>query len=194
MTGGRLTRADILDMEDYARIRRAKRREMAALKRDRRLAVGPDATFHFENRETMWFQIHEMLAIEKGGEAQIAEELEAYNPLVPDGRELVATVMFEIDDEARRRRVLAGLGGVEEHMFLEVAGERIAGRPEADQDRTSAEGKASSVQFVHFPLEAAAIAAFRAGARVVVGIDHPAYAHMAVLPAPVQAALASDFA
>ncbi len=194
MTGGRLTRADILDMEDYARIRRAKRREMAALKRDRRLAVGPDATFHFENRETMWFQIHEMLAIEKGGEAQIAEELEAYNPLVPDGRELVATVMFEIDDEARRRRVLAGLGGVEEHMFLEVAGERIAGRPEADQDRTSAEGKASSVQFVHFPLEAAAIAAFRAGARVVVGIDHPAYAHMAVLPAPVQTALAEDFA
>ncbi len=189
-----LTRADIMDMADYARIRRDKRREMASRKRDRRMAVGPFATFYFENRETMWFQVHEMLAIEKGGEAQIADELEAYNPLVPDGCELVATVMFEINDEARRRRELGRMGGVEEHMFMEVGGVRIAGRPEADQDRTSAAGKASSVQFVHFAFGEAQIAAFRAGARVLVGIDHPAYAHMAVLSEPVQTALAGDFA
>ena len=195
MPATEITRADIMDMAEYARIRHDKRREMAALRRCRRLAVGPFATFHFESYATMWFQIHEMLVIEKGGEAQIPDEIDAYNPLIPQGRELVATVMFGIDDPIRRKAELARLGGVEEHMFIEVAGRRIPGRPEADLDRTTADGKASSVQFVHFLFPNDAVASFReVEARVVVGIDHAAYGHMAKMPEHVRAALAEDFA
>ncbi len=154
----------------------------------------------------MWNQVHEMLFIEKGGEDQIADELSAYNPLVPKGRELVATVMFEIDDPARRAVVLAKLGGIEETAFLRLGGETIRGVPEADVERTSAAGKASSVQFIHFPFTDAQVATFRAagatggamggatgGAEIVAGFTHPEYAHMAVLPEPVRAALAEDF-
>ncbi len=135
-----------------------------------------------------------MLFIEKGGEAQIADELSAYNPLVPKGRELVATVMFEIDDPVRRAAFLAKLGGVEETAFLRLAGETIQGVPEADVDRTSAQGKASSVQFIHFPFSDEQAEAFRRpGAEVVVGFGHPQYGHMAVLPEAVRQALAEDF-
>jgi hypothetical protein len=142
----------------------------------------------------MWHQVHEMLYIERGGDAQIAGELEAYNPLIPNGRELVATLMIEIDEPARRARVLAGLGGFEEAVYIEVDGTRIEGVAEADIDRTTAEGKASSVQFLHFPFGDGAISAFRApGARVVLGIEHPNYNHMAIMPEAVRAALAGDF-
>ena len=122
-----LTRDDVIAMADYARERKDRRRALVAAKRHRRLAVGPDCTFYFENYETMWNQVHEMLFIEKGGEDQIADELRAYNPLIPKGRELVATVMFEIDDPARRAVVLAMLGGVEETAFLRLGGETIRG-------------------------------------------------------------------
>ncbi len=156
--------------------------------------MGPDCTFYFENFETMWVQIHEMLFIEKGGEAQIADELAAYNPLVPNGRELVATVMFEIDEPDRRQAFLANLGGIEETAFVELAGETIAGQPEADLDRSTAAGKASSVQFIHFPFTDDQVARFRqAETRVLVGFRHPAYGHMAVLPETHRAALAADF-
>jgi hypothetical protein len=188
-----VTREDILPLEVYAAERKDWRAKLAEVKRDRRVAVGPVATFYFENYQTMWYQIHEMLFIEKGGEAQVADELAAYNPLVPKGDELVATVMFEIDDPDRRQRFLAGLGGVEETAFLKVGGETVAGVPEADVDRTSAAGKASSVQFVHFPFTADQATAFKAeGAEVVLGFSHPAYAHMTVLPEPVRRALAAD--
>ena len=123
-----LTRDDVIAMADYARERKTRRRALVEAKRHRRLAVGPDCTFYFENYETMWNQVHEMLFIEKGGEDQIADELRAYNPLVPKGRELVATVMFEIDEPVRREALLAKLGGVEETAFLRVGGETIAGR------------------------------------------------------------------
>ncbi len=123
MTGRHeITRDDILPMADYARARKTRRGALAAVKKHRRLGVGPDCTFYFENFETMWNQIHEMLFIEKGGEAQIADELGAYNPLIPKGRELVATVMFEIDEPARRAALLAKLGGVEETAFIRVGG------------------------------------------------------------------------
>jgi hypothetical protein len=190
-----IRREDILPMADYARIRRQKRREIAALKKDRRVEVGPFATFYFESYDTMWLQIHEMLAIERGGEEQIPDELHAYNPLVPKGRELVATVMFEIDDPVRRKAVLGRLGGVEETMTITVEGAKIRARPEQDVDRTTAAGKASSVQFVHFDFAPEQIAAFRRpGAQVLVGIEHPEYGHIAVMPERVRAALAADFA
>jgi hypothetical protein len=189
-----ITAGDILPAEAYAAQRTEWRARIGAAKRLRRLDVGPYVTFYFESWQTMWLQVQEMLHIERGGAAQLADELTAYNPLVPNGRELVATFMIEIDDADRRTRVLGALGGIEAAAFLEIAGETVRGVPEADQDRTTAEGKASSVQFVHFPLSPAQIAAFRSpGARVVLGLAHPAYSHMAVLPEPVRAALADDF-
>jgi hypothetical protein len=189
-----ITAGDILPAETYAAQRTEWRARIGAAKRLRRLDVGPYVTFYFESWQTMWLQVQEMLHIERGGAAQLADELTAYNPLVPNGRELVATFMIEIDDADRRTRVLGALGGIEAAAFLEIAGETVRGVPEADQDRTTAEGKASSVQFVHFPLSPAQIAAFRSpGARVVLGLTHPAYSHMAVLPEPVRAALADDF-
>jgi hypothetical protein len=139
-------------------------------------------------------QVQEMLHIEKGGAAQIADELYAYNPLIPQGQELVATVMFEIDDPVRRANALGRLGGVEETMFIKIGDDKIKGAPEEDQDRTNAEGKASSVQFVHFPFTRAQIEAFRKpGGTVIVGMDHENYAHMAVMPDAVRAELAGDF-
>jgi hypothetical protein len=185
---------DIMPAAEYAARRAELRGRIGAAKRLRRLEVGPFVTFYFESWQTLWLQVQEMLHIERGGAAQVPDELAAYNPLVPNGRELVATFMIEIDDAERRKRALAGLGGIEETAFIEVAGETVPGVPETDQDRTTAAGKASSVQFVHFPFSAAQIASFRSpGAKVVVGLRHPAYSHMAVLPEPVRAALAEDF-
>lgn len=189
-----ITRDDILPMDVYGEERRERRKAVTAAKKNRRMEVGPHATFYFESYETMWHQIHEMLFIERGGEAQIADELSAYNPLIPNGKELVATVMFEIDDEVRRRTTLARLGGVEEMATITIDGDEITGVPEADVDRTSADGKASSVQFIHFPFTVAQIEAFRTpGTQVIVGFKHPGYAHLAVMPEPVRAALSLDF-
>jgi hypothetical protein len=190
----RLTREDILPIADYAGARGEHRRRITEIKRHRRLEVGPVATFYFENFETMRHQVQEMLYIEKGGEAQIEDELTAYNPLVPQGNELVATVMFEIDDPVRRARTLLQLGGIENRVFIDVAGERIRGEPDPTRENTSPEGKASSVQFLRFPFTAGQIARFQtSGTQVIVGFDHPNYRHMAVLSEPVRAALAQDF-
>lgn len=187
--------ADILSNADYARVRDEKRRAVMAMKKNRRLAVGPYATFYFENYDTMWLQVQEMLRIEKGGMEQLTDELRAYNPLIPNGHELTATVMFEIEDAARRAAVLAMLGGVENQMELRLGGEIIRGRAERDLDYTSAEGKASSVQFVHFPFTAAQILKFRApAAEITVAITHPSYGHIAIMPQPVRQELARDFA
>jgi hypothetical protein len=188
-----LVAADILPAADYAKHRAEHRRRVGALKRNRRIEVGPYVTFYFESYDTMWLQVQEMVYIEKGGAAQVPDELAAYNPLVPKGNELVATFMIEIDDPDRRQRILSGLGGIEETAFMRVAGETIKAAAEADQDRTTAEGKASSVQFVHFPFTPAQIDAFaRPGADVVIGFTHPKYGHMAVLAEPVRAELAKD--
>jgi len=189
-----LTRDEIMPIADYGKIRGERRRAVSELKKRRRVEVGPFATFYFENYETMWQQVHEMLYVEKGGEDQIADELAAYNPMIPQGAELVATVMLEIDDPARRTTVLARLGGIENHIFLELDGERIAGKPDPSRENTSPDGKASSVQFVWFRFAPPQIAKFKApGTRVVVGFDHPNYAHMAVMPEAVRATLAEDF-
>ena len=190
-----LTRADILPVEQYAKDRREHRRRAAEIKRHRRVEVGPFCTFYFESYDTMWHQVHEMLYIERGGEAQIVDELAAYNPLIPQGDALIATVMFEIDDPVQREKALARLGGVEDRMYLAFAGERVKGVADPTRENSTPDGKASSVQFVQFPFTAAQKAAFRKpGQQVVVGIDHPNYGHMAVMPEPVRAALAGDLA
>jgi hypothetical protein len=189
-----ITRADIMPLADYAAVRRERRRAITELKRRRRVEVGPYATFYFENYDTMWQQVQEMLYIEKGGEAQMTDELEAYNPLIPKGSELVATVMFEIDDPARRARTLAQLGGIEDTVFLDIGGDRVVGEADPTRENTSPDGKASSVQFIRFPFSADQIRAFRApGARVVAGFDHPNYGHQAVIPEAVRQTLAEDF-
>lgn len=189
-----ITPADILSAADYAKRRAAMRAAIVAKKKNRRLEVGPFATFYFECYETMLQQVQEMLHIEKGGEAQIADELHAYNPLIPQGNELVATVMFEIDDPVRRGRALGRLGGIENTMFIKLGEDKIKGAAEEDLDRTNAEGKASSVQFVHFPFTREQIARFRsAGQTIIVGMDHENYAHMAVMPDAMRQELAGDF-
>lgn len=189
-----LTAADILPMAEYAKVRAENRRRVTEHKRNRRIDVGPHVTFYFESYDTMWLQVHEMVFIEKGDADQVPGELIAYNPLIPKGRELVATFMIEIPDAERRKRVLATLGGIEEAVFLKIGSDRIGAVAEADQDRTTTEGKASSVQFVHFPFTDAQVAAFcQPGAEIVLGINHQSYSHMAVLPDAVRAALAADF-
>lgn len=189
-----LTRADIMPMEEYAKIRKERRRKIVALKRDRRMEIGPVAVCHFESFDSMWQQVHEMLFIERGGEEQIDDELNAYNTLIPNGRELVCTVMFEIDEPVRRKAFLSKLGGVEETMTIEFGGETVTGVPEADVDRTTADGKASSVQFLHFPFSAEQIAKFKtAGTQIIVGFKHDAYAHLAVMPEATREALSADF-
>lgn len=190
-----LTEADIIPNAEYAKARNEWRKKITAKKRYRRVEVGPHITFYFECFDTMWLQVQEMVYIEKGGAEQIPGELEAYNPLVPNGAELTATFMIEIDDPIRRKRILDGLGGIEESAFLRVGGETIVGVPEADADRTSAEGKASSVQFVHFPFTVDQIAAFSSSnAEVVLGFTHANYRHMTGLSEDIRAELTTDFA
>ena len=188
-----ITRADIMDMAEYGKIRREQRRKISEVKKLRRVAVGPYATFYFESYDTMWHQVHEMLFVERGGEAQIDDELAAYNPLIPQGNELIATVMFEIEDPARRTAALYALGGIEDNVLLLLGGETIRGEPDAERENTSPEGKASSVQFVRFTLTDAQKHRFAAGTEpAMVGFDHPHYGHLAMIPAPVRAELARD--
>lgn len=189
-----IERSDILPYEVYAKERKARRARMTELKKPRRVAVGPFATLYFENYDTMFQQIHEMLHIERGGEAQIADELAAYNPLIPKGDELVATLMFEIDDEVRRDRELRRLTGVEDYVYIDVGGLRVSAVPETDVERTKADGKTSSVHFLHFPFTLQEIEKFRdPSVPAMLAIAHPNYGHMALTTPATRAALAEDF-
>ncbi len=188
-----ITYDDIMDMAEYAKVRVERRKAVTEMKKNRRVHIGPDATGYFENYDTMWHQIHEMLHIEQGGDEQIEDELRAYNPLIPNGRELVCTLMFEIDDEVRRNKFLAGLGGVEHTISLTIGDDKIKAIPEDDVDRTNAEGKASSIQFLHFNFTDDQAVAFKQPAtEIILSIGHDAYGHMVKLPEAVRSALAAD--
>ena len=185
---------DVLDLNDFAAIRKTKRTEITEIKKHRRVPVGPDATFYFESYDTMWWQIHEMLFIEKGGDEQVNDELEAYNPLIPQGDELVATLMFEIDDPARRKNLLTKLGGVEEMCFLEVGHDKIKADAETDVDRPSAQGKASSVQFLHFKLSSRQVDLIKQkDTSITLSIEHAEYRHSAKIQGETREALLKDF-
>ena len=187
--------ADLLPIAEYDQQRKSLKANLIPVKKQRRVEVGPFATFYFENYATMWLQVQEMLRIERGGEEQIAGELEAYNPLIPQGDELIATMMLEIEDANRRNAVLLTLGGIEETIFLEVGPDVIRATPTEYDDRTTPDGKTSSVHWLRFKLTPAQIARFRnSGERVVLGVSHPNYGHMAVLTSETRAALAKDFA
>ena len=139
-------------------------------------------------------QIQEMLHIEKGGDEQLKDELAAYNPLIPKGKELVATLMFEIDNPLSRAEFLNKVGGIEENVFLQLGNEKIKSIPEQDVDRTSAEGKASSVQFIHFEFTDEQIKKFKdPSSEIILGVDHEIYSHMTKLTEDNKKVLATDF-
>jgi Protein of unknown function (DUF3501) len=189
-----LTDSDFLPLSTWAEIRKDHRKALSERKKHRRLSVGPYATLYFENWDTMWYQVQEMLWIEKGGAAQLPDELAAYNPMIPGGRDLSATLMFGIADEEKRKLILGQLGGVEDTISVSVGGERIAAVSETDLERTKADGKTSSVHFLHFHFTPAQIAAFRDPATdVMLRIDHPNYGHAALVTGTVRAELAADF-
>jgi hypothetical protein len=189
-----LTRDDFLSPGEYQPVRRERRRQASELKRRRQVEIGPFAIVLFENSQTVRHQIQEMLYIEKGGDAQLKEELEAYGPLMPQGADLVATVMFEIEDPVQRGAELLRIGGIENHAYVDVDGHRVRSEPDPTRENTSAEGKASAVQFLKFTFAPDLISRFKApGAQIVVGFDHPNYAHMVVLPDLMRSELAQDF-
>ena len=189
-----ITRADIIPMDQYAKERRDRYRAITAVKQNRRMDIGPFATLYFESYDTMLFQVLEMLHIERGGEEQIAGELEAYNPLIPQGSELIATLMLEIDDPVRRNRELYRLAGVEEGTYIELAGQRIPGTPTEYDERTTPDGKTSSVHWLRFVFTPEQIKKFSdTNVPAILGVAHPAYGHMAVIPPQVRTELAKDF-
>ena len=194
-TERKITPADIISDAQYNARRSELRAASIAAKKNRRMEVGPYATLYFESYDTMWLQVQEMLRIEKGGAGQVAGELEAYNPLIPQGDELIATFMIEIEDADRRDRELRRLGHIEDSVFLDIGKDRILGTPTDYEDRTTADGKTSSVHWLRFKFTPAQAAAFRSGAEpVVIGMEHPNYGHMAVMTAATRAALAQDLA
>jgi len=186
--------SDLLDLNTYSKERKAIRKEVVAMKKNRRVELGPHSTFYFENFFTMKAQIQEMLYIEKGGDEQLRDELEAYNPLIPNGSELVATFMFEIDNPITRKKVLSSLGNVENKTYIKVNGNKIFAVPENDVDRTDNSGKTSSVHFLHFKFEDHHVRDFKdMDCTVEIGTDHEQYPHISVLTNEVKTALIKDF-
>jgi hypothetical protein len=189
-----IEKKDLMPVKAYAESRKQIRKDLVEFKKDRRIALGPYATFYFESFETMVAQIQEMLHIEKGGDEQLNDELTAYNPLVPNGKELTATLMFEIDNPLSRGAFLGKVGGIENKIFMRIDNQEIKAVPEADVDRTSAEGKASSVQFIHFKFNDDQINKFKLGdISIELGIDHKEYSHTTKLTEENIKSLSADF-
>ena len=189
-----IQKEDIMPLEIYTSQRKVLRKKIVDFKKNRRIPLGPYATFYFESYETMLAQVQEMLYIEKGGDEQVKDELIAYNPLVPNGKELIATLMFEIDNPVSRAAFLGKVGGIEEKVYMKINGELIKAVPEEDVDRTSAEGKASSVQFIHFKFNDDQIKKFKSNSsQIELGIDHEEYSHSTKLNELTINSLVSDF-
>tara|TARA_B110000444_G_C18636331_1_gene499285 strand:+ start:109 stop:699 length:591 start_codon:yes stop_codon:yes gene_type:complete len=192
-TKRQIVNEDIMPLNDYIKIRKEFRKNIVEFKKDRRIALGPYATFYFESYETMLAQIQEMLYIEKGGTEQLKDELAAYNPLIPNGNELTATLMFEIDNPISRAAFLGKVGGIEDKVFMKLDEEEIKAVPEDDVDRTSAEGKASSVQFIHFKFNNDQISKFKNSSEIEIGINHKEYSHTTKLTENTIKSLSADF-
>ena len=185
---------DVIDIDKYIKERPKIKKEISQIKKFRRIPVGPYATFYFECYDTMIYQVQEMLYIERGGIEQMKDELKAYNPLVPKGKELVATLMFEIDNELKRKEFLNSVGGIEEETFIQIGEHKIMSRPEQDTDRTSEDGKASSVHFLHFDFTEGLIKEFvKDQSTVFLGFNHQNYKHFSELSLEVKSELEKDF-
>jgi len=189
-----IQKSDIMPLDIYTKQRKVLRKNIVEFKKNRRIALGPYATFYFESYETMLAQVQEMLYIEKGGDEQLKDELTAYNPLIPKGKELIATLMFEIDNPVSRATFLGKVGGIEEKVFMKIDGDIVKAIPEEDVDRTSAEGKASSVQFIHFKFNDQQIEKFKSALKEIeLGIDHKEYSHTTKLTDETLKSLLADF-
>lgn len=189
-----IKKSDIMPLDAYIKDRKELRKNIVNFKKNRRVALGPYATFYFESYETMLAQVQEMLYIEKGGDEQLHDELIAYNPLIPNGKELTATLMFEIDNPISRAAFLGKVGGIEEMVFMKINGETVKAVPEEDVDRTSAEGKASSVQFIHFNFTDEQIQKFKSSdVNIELGMDHKEYSHTTKLSKENISSLSEDF-
>ena len=189
-----IQKEDIMPLEVYTQQRKELRKKIVEFKKDRRIPLGPYATFYFESFETMLAQVQEMLYIEKGGDEQLKDELTAYNPLVPNGKELTATLMFEIDNPVSRAAFLGKVGGIEEMVYLKVGEELIKAIPEMDVDRAFAEGKASSVQFIHFKFTDDQVKKFKSNSsQIEIGINHKEYSHSTRLNENTIKSLSLDF-
>ena len=189
-----VTKSDLMPLDEYSKKRKAIRKEIVNYKKNRRVSLGPYANFYFESYETMKAQIQEMLYIEKGGDEQLKDELAAYNPLIPNGKELVATLMFEIDNPVLRLNFLNKVGGIEEKVYIQIGKDKISAIPEKDLDRTTDEGIASSVQFVHFHFSEQQIKSFNdIKNEIIIGIDHKLYNHMSKISEETRKALSKDF-
>jgi len=189
----RLSATDLMSLEQYARERPAFRARVLQHKTERQLAVGPNATWCFEDRLTVQYQVQEMLRAERIFEPEgIGEELAAYNPLIPDGQNWKVTLLLEFD-AAERPHALAQLKGVEDRCWVQIAGhERVLAIADEDLEREN-EQKTSAVHFLRFELGAPMIASLRGGAALGVGVDHPHYRHeVAPLPPAVQRSLTDD--
>jgi len=190
-----VTRASLLTLEAYAKERGAFRARVIAHKRNRTVHLGEHVTLLFEDELTIRYQIQEMLRIEKMfDESGIDQELDAYNPLIPDGGNLKATMLVEYEDENERRDALARLRGIEDAVWVRVAGfPSVQAIADEDLEREN-DTKTSAVHFVRFELTPPMIAAFKAGVTVAMGVDHPNYrAEVGAISPVVQDSLASDF-
>ena len=189
-----ITADDIMPLDQYELIRADKKQEAILRKQYTRLAIGPNATGIFESWDSMWLQIQEMLRIEKGGEAQLADELVAYEPMVPKGRELTMTLFFEVADPVRRDLFLRGLGGVEDHIALHVGPHVLPARAEGDLERTrEGDGKTSAVHFLHFDFTPEAVAAWRDDTvQAMLTINHSNYGHAALIGPATRSFLARE--
>ena len=185
--------SDLLDLKSYSEERRNIRKEVVEMKKNRRVELGPHSTLYFENFLTMKAQVQEMLFIEKGGDEQLKDELEAYNPLIPQGKEIVATIMFEIDNPETRKKILSSLGKVETKIYLGINDDLIYAMPEGDVERTDADGKTSSVHFLHFYLNDKQIIEFKKiNNEIKFGIEHNSYPHSAIITKEVHKSLIND--
>ncbi|MCX7898406.1 MAG: DUF3501 family protein [Rhodocyclaceae bacterium] len=188
-----LRREDLYSLEEYARIRPEFRAKVMAHKKNRVVALGPNVTLHFEDKLTMHYQVQEMLRLERIFEPELVqEELDVYNPLIPDGSNWKATLMIEFPDVEERKRRLAELVGIEQAVWLAIDDlPKITPIANEDLER-STPAKTSSVHFLRFELSDAAKTAAKAGAPIRVGIDHPGYRAETVLPENVRASLIAD--
>ena len=189
-----INESDILNRDEYKAQRKNLREKMVLRKKNRRLDIGPYITIYFENRDTILHQINEMVYIENGGDEQIKDEILAYKSLIPNGKELVATLMVEIDSPKKRADFLGKMGGFEENLDVIVNNKVIKGIPESDVERTTAEGKASSVQFVHFEFDEESINEFKSTNKdVAITINHKDYKHSTVMNKETKDELSKDF-
>ena len=190
----KLTPSDLMSLEKYARERSGFRARVMAHKQQRQVPVGPHCRWIFEDRLTVQYQVQEMLRAERIFEPEgIAEELESYNPLIPDGSNWKATLMIEFPDPDERRMQLARLKGIEDRCWIKVAGcEPVFAVADEDLEREN-EDKTSSVHFLRFELDAAMRAKLEQGARLELGIDHPEYRHAVTVPDEVRQSLIDDF-